>query len=166
MSNQTTVYLCREGAVLPKKSTEYSTGYDVFLPENIEIPCSIFDIWDGPTLKGCRKTYAPFDIPTGLILKPPFGYYFDIVLRSSTPKKLPGVFIPHGMGIIDSDYCGDGDEVKIRVVNLSENSYNLKKGERIAQLILRPIVHTEFKEITNEEMLVQKPRGGFGSTGL
>ena len=83
-----------------------------------------------------------------------------VALRSSTPRK-KGLHKPHGIGVIDNDYCGDEDEVKVQVFNSTDKEVVVEKGERIAQGIFVKIDKFEWDEV--EKM--GKSRGGFGSTG-
>jgi dUTP pyrophosphatase len=83
-----------------------------------------------------------------------------LALRSSTPRR-KGLLIPHGIGIIDQDYCGEGDELIIQVYNFKDEASVVLRGERIAQGVFVPVMHAEWDEVTE----VGEGRGGFGSTG-
>jgi len=100
-------------------------------------------------------------IPTGLVVKVPVGLMLMLVSRSSTPRK-KGLTKPHSIGIIDQDYCGETDELKIQVYNFTNAPVVIKKGDRIAQGIFVPVVKAEFLEVDSHN---QESRGGFGSTG-
>lgn len=100
-------------------------------------------------------------IPQNIIIQVPKNYMFIVVSRSSTPKK-KGLLIPHGIGIIDNDYQGKQDEVLFQVYNFTDEVVVVEKGERIAQGCIVPIEKAEFEEI---DMVSDKTRGGFGSTG-
>ncbi|MDQ3068995.1 MAG: dUTP diphosphatase [Acidobacteriota bacterium] len=109
-------------------------------------------------------TVAPGEVtlvPTGLIIKVPDGHFLGIFARSSTPLKR-GLMIPNGVGVVDTDYSGPGDEIKIQVYNFTAAAVHLKRGDRIAQGIIMPFVAPEWDEgePTSED------RGGFGSTGF
>ncbi len=84
-----------------------------------------------------------------------------LTLRSSTPLR-KGLLIPNGVGIIDQDYCGEGDELKIQVFNFREEAVTVARGERIAQGIFIPVMRVCWDEV--DEM--GQGRGGFGSTGV
>ena len=108
-------------------------------------------------------TVAPRQIalvPTGLIIATPRGYALIIAARSSTPIK-KGLTLPHGIGIIDHDYAGPDDELKIQVYNFTDAPVIILKNERIAQGFFIPIARAEWEEGAPEET----SRGGFGSTG-
>ncbi|MEK6853775.1 MAG: dUTP diphosphatase, partial [Nanoarchaeota archaeon] len=68
---------------------------------------------------------------------------------------------PHGIGVIDNDYCGEEDEIKVQVYNNSSNIAKVEKGERIAQGIFVKVDRFEWEETDK----MGKTRGGFGSTG-
>lgn len=108
---------------------------------------------------------APRDIqlvPTGLVIATPPGFMLMLSPRSSLPLK-KGLTMPNGPGIIDQDYCGPEDEIKIQVINLTDKPVEIKKGERIAQAIFVSIARAILEET---EITAEKSRGGFGSTGL
>lgn len=99
-------------------------------------------------------------IPTGLVIATPPGYALVITSRSSTPIK-KGLTLPHGIGLIDQDYSGAKDEIKILIHNFTDKPVSVTKGERIAQGFFTPIERAEWIEgEANSES-----RGGFGSTG-
>lgn len=100
-------------------------------------------------------------IPGNITVKTPEGYMLLVTLRSGTPSK-KSLSIPHGVGVIDQDYCGEGDEVLIQVYNFSDTSVLVRRGERIAQGIFVPILRVEWEEVE----VVSVARGGFGSTGV
>jgi len=99
-------------------------------------------------------------IPGNIIVKTPPGYMLLLALRSSTPKK-KGLIKPHGIGVIDQDYCGEEDEVKIQVYNITEARVTVERGERIAQGIFVKIEKCDW----DEQQTMGGSRGGFGSTG-
>lgn len=99
-------------------------------------------------------------IPTGLFIELPFGYEAQVRPRS-------GLAIKHGItclntpGTIDSDYRG---ELKIILINLSNEPFAIQHGERIAQMIIQPVLKATWEEvkILNES---KRGEGGFGHTG-
>lgn len=99
-------------------------------------------------------------IPANVVVETPEGYALLIASRSSTPKK-KGLTPPHGLGVIDQDYCGEEDELKIQVQNFTDSPVTVSRGEKIAQAFFTPIAKAEFVEI---EKVENKTRGGFGST--
>ena len=102
-------------------------------------------------------------IPTNLTIKVPDGYMLMITLRSSTPRKW-GVIMPQGVGIVDQDYCGPEDEIKIQVLNFRSETVIIPAGTRIAQGILVKVgIANHWINLINEDK--EESRGGFGSTG-
>ncbi len=101
-------------------------------------------------------------IPSNLVVETPKGYFLLLALRSSTPKKKPGLVVPHGIGIVDSDYRGPEDEVLIQVQNLGGEPLIIERGERFAQGAFVKIDQAEFSEL---QEVASDSRGGFGSTG-
>lgn len=131
-------------AQLPEYKTKGSAGFDLSATETVVI---------------APKTIGM--IPTGLVAKVPEGHMLMICSRSSTPIK-KGLTPPHGVGILDQDYCGPKDEIRVMVYNFLETSVTVEKGERIAQGV---IVKIEQCEIVDTPISTQESRGGFGSTG-
>lgn len=129
---------------LPRYETEGSVGFDFVAREDVIIP---------------PKTVAL--IPGNVIVEVPATYMLLISLRSSTPRK-KGLLMPHGIGVIDHDYCGPNDEIKIQVYNFTDQPVTVKRGEKIAQGIFVHIDKFEWEEV---EKIREESRGGFGSTG-
>ncbi len=129
---------------LPAYATAGSVGFDLFCREDTEV---------APRKLGF--------IPGNVIVQTPPGYMLMLTLRSGTPRR-KGLLLPHGVGIIDQDYSGEGDEVMIQVFNFREEAVTVKRGERIAQGIFVPILQVTWNEVDE----VGKGRGGFGSTGM
>lgn len=101
-------------------------------------------------------------VATGLIVEVPEQYMLVVASRSSTPRK-KGISPPHGFGIIDHDYCGPTDEIKVLVYNFTEEDVKIEKGEKIAQGVFVRVDKFEWEEV--ESMTRRESRGGFGSTG-
>jgi len=99
-------------------------------------------------------------IPTGIAVAIPKNYEIQIRPRSglAAKKKISALNTP---GTIDADYRG---EIKIILINLSKKSFMVKSGDRIAQIILCPIVKGKLQEVKNLPKTV-RGRDGFGSTG-
>jgi dUTP pyrophosphatase len=100
-------------------------------------------------------------VPTGLVIKVPEGMFLGIFARSSTPVKR-GLMVANGVGVIDSDYCGATDEVKIAVMNFTDGPVTVKTGDRIAQGIFLTAPRVEWIETA---AITEGVRGGFGSSG-
>ena len=118
-----------------------------------------FDIYSRIDLTIEPKSIAL--IPTNLIIETPAGYMLVVVPRSSTPKK-KGLSIPHGIGIIDQDYCGPNDEILYQVYNFTDSKVEITKGERVGQAAFMRVDRGEWEE---GEATNTASRGGFGSTG-
>jgi dUTP pyrophosphatase len=109
-------------------------------------------------------TVAPGEVvlvPTGLAIEVPAGLFLGIFARSSTPFKR-GLMVANGVGIVDPDYSGPHDEVKIAVLNFTRAPVRIARGDRIAQGIFLPSPRVEWEEV---DELRTESRGGFGATG-
>ena len=102
------------------------------------------------------------NISLGVSMELPKGAYAMVVPRSSTPRNW-GITMANSVGIIDNDYCGDGDVWMFPAVTIDhrETAY-IPKGTRIAQFTIFHTKSVEFEQVTS---LGNKDRGGFGSTG-
>jgi dUTP pyrophosphatase len=100
-------------------------------------------------------------LPTGIAIATPPGYMLLVTSRSSTPRR-KGLSVPHGVGVIDQDYCGDGDEILCQVYNFTDQVVEVRRGERIAQGIFVRVDRAEWDEVGS---MSAPSRGGFGSTG-
>jgi len=98
-------------------------------------------------------------VPTGLTLEIPPGFEAQVRARSGLALK-KGLALANGVGTIDADYRG---EVGVIVVNLGSEPVTITRGERIAQLVLAPVVRAVFE--TAELNGTARGAGGFGSTG-
>jgi dUTP pyrophosphatase len=128
---------------LPEYKTEGAVAFDLYSREKKDIP------------KGEIAM-----LPSNFIIEVPTGYCLILASRSGTFKK--GLRMANGIGIIDQDYHGPGDELKIVVQNFSNETVIVERGERIAQGILVPILRPEWEEA---EVIKETSRGGFGTTG-
>ena len=132
---------------------------DLPLPQYQTSGAVAFDIYSRISLSIAPKSIAK--IPTNLILAIPKGYMLSVVTRSSTPVK-KGLLIPHGMGVIDQDYCGDTDELLYQVYNFTEEEVHIERGERIGQAMFLRVDQMQWEEVDTMEA---PNRGGFGTTG-
>ena len=100
-------------------------------------------------------------VPTGLVITVPAGYVLGIFARSSTPLKR-GLMVANGVGLVDSDYCGPQDEIRIEVLNFTSAPVEIRRGDRLAQ----GVILTFARALWQEQPVPTAPtRGGFGSTG-
>ena len=106
------------------------------------------------------KPMARVLVPTGLAMEIPYGYEMQIRPRSGLALK-QGVTMVNAPGTIDSDYRG---EVGVILVNLSNQDFELRHGERIAQMVLAPVTRCAWIEVEELEE-TRRGTGGFGSTG-
>jgi dUTP pyrophosphatase len=132
-----------DSAQQPHYATAGSSGFDLCTAEVADI--------------------APGEIAlvgTGLVLAAPPGWCLLVCLRSSTPRRF-GVLQPHAVGVIDEDYCGPEDEVRLQLLNFTPAPTHIPAGSRIAQGV--------FVRTDRAQWSVHEPdpdsRGGFGSTG-
>ena len=100
-------------------------------------------------------------VPTGLFIELPEGYEMQVRPRSGLAAK-HGLSLVNAPGTIDADYRG---EIKVILVNLSNTPYELKPGERVAQLVVSQFTRVEWEPV--EELgETERGTGGFGSTGV
>ena len=99
-------------------------------------------------------------VPTGFALAVPAGYEAQVRPRSGLALHR-GVVLPNAPGTIDSDYRG---EVQVIVCNLGDEPFVVKRGDRIAQLVIAPVVQTEWQEVRALDE-TDRGDGGFGHTG-
>lgn len=99
-------------------------------------------------------------VPTGLFLELPVGYEAQVRPRSGLAAKR-GVTVLNSPGTIDADYRG---EVKVILINLGQEPFTIRRGERIAQMVIAPVTQAAW---TRVDVLDETARGagGFGSTG-
>ena len=130
---------------LPKYETLGSSGMDIAANINANI------------IIGPGKTAI---IPTGLALSIPKGFEVQIRPRSGLAAKQK-ISVLNTPGTIDADYRG---EIKVILINLGKDSFEVEKGSRIAQMVVCPVVQAQLKEV-NDLSETDRGKGGFGSTG-
>lgn len=130
----------------PKYESMGAAGLDIRLNinEEIEVPAH-------------GKTEL---LPTGLFMEIPFGYEGEIRPRSGLACK-HGVTLANSPATIDSDYRG---EIKLCLINNSNESYILSPGERVAQMLIKEVEFPTIVEVTSLSAS-ERSSGGFGSTG-
>jgi len=136
------------GLELPRYQSDGAAGLDLVAA----VPA------DAPLLlePGAREA-----IPTGLAMELPPGYEAQVRPRSGLAMK-HGVTVLNSPGTIDSDYRG---EVRVLLVNLGSEPFVVRRGERIAQLVVQPVLRAELKLVA-ETSATRRGAGGFGSTGV
>ena len=133
-------------APLPKRQTAGSAGYDVRAANPEPIVLS----------PGARAA-----IPTGLVFSIPPGYEVQVRPRSGLALK-HGIILPNSPGTIDPDYRG---ELKVILMNLGEEAFVVRPGDRIAQLIVARFETVEWQEVAELDE-TSRSSGGFGHTGV
>jgi dUTP pyrophosphatase len=132
-----------EGLALPAYATEGAAGMDVLSAESVSLA------------PGARHAVA-----TGLSLAIPPGYEVQVRPRSGLALK-HGITVPNAPGTIDSDYRG---ELKVILINHGNEPFAIERGDRVAQLVLAPVVRAVWAEVGGLSD-TERGAGGFGSTG-
>ena len=132
-----------EGLPLPAYATSGAAGMDVVAAEDVTLE------------PGARNPVA-----TGLALAIPQGYEIQVRPRSGLAVK-HGISVPNSPGTIDSDYRG---ELKVILINHGDQAFAIQRGDRVAQLVLAPVVQAAWLEV-DELDETTRGEGGFGSTG-
>jgi dUTP pyrophosphatase len=136
-----------EGLALPAYQTEHAAGLDLVAAVAEQAPVTL--------APGARAL-----VPTGLAIALPAGFEGQVRPRSGLALK-HGLTVLNSPGTIDADYRG---EVSVILINLGSEPFVIRRGERIAQLIVAPVVRAQ---LTLAVALTETSRnaGGFGSTG-
>ena len=132
------------GAKAPAYATAGSAGLDL---------CSLEDVALAPME---RKR-----VRTGVRVAIPFGYEGQVRPRSGLALNA-GIGMVNSVGTIDSDYRG---EIGVLLINFSSETANITAGERIAQLVICPVVHAVVEAVEDFPLDTPRGEGGFGSTG-
>jgi dUTP pyrophosphatase len=132
---------------LPAYQTKGAAGLDLLAALDVQTPMTL--------APGARVL-----VPTGLIIELPPGYEAQVRPRSGLALNY-GVTVLNSPGTIDCDYRG---EVRVILANLGQAPFEIRRGERIAQLVVSPVTHAELVEMS-EVTETARGAGGFGSTG-
>ena len=132
-----------QGLGLPAYATEGAAGMDVVSAEDVTIAPA-----------------ARHAVATGLALAIPPGFEVQVRPRSGLALK-HGITVPNTPGTIDSDYRG---ELKVILINLGSEPFEIRRGDRVAQLVLAPVVQAGWIEVEHLDETA-RGAGGFGSTG-
>lgn len=130
-------------AILPTRAKAHDAGFDLYADQ---------DRWVVP---GCPET-----VPTGIALALPEGTVGMVCSRSGLAAK-HGIFVLNAPGIIDSGYRG---EVGVVLANHTSTPYQVRAGDRIAQLVITPVLTPAVVEVDELEA-TDRGTGGFGSSG-
>ena len=140
-----------EGAILPTRAHETDAGLDLYTPDDVVVVGSSSDVWDEVADIGSAT------IDTGVHVEIPNGYVGFI-------KSKSGLNVKHGLtaeGVIDCGYTGS---IVVKLYNHTSNDYHFKAGDKIAQLVLLPIIPPDLEVVDSLED-TERGDGGFGSTG-
>jgi len=130
-------------AIIPTTGTSLSAGYDLYCVDEAIIEPQTSNL-----------------MHTGIAMEIPEGYFGAVFARSGLASKF-GLRPANCVGVIDADYRG---EIMVPLRNDSKETREIKKGERIAQLVIMPFLKVEFNEV-NELDCTERNEKGFGSTG-
>ena len=131
---------------LPHYATPGSAGLDLLAATDVEIEL---------------KPGARMAIPTGIAIELPLGVEAQVRPRSGLAVK-NGVTVLNAPGTIDADYRG---EIKVPLINLGAEPFVIRRGDRIAQLVVAPFVQVAWDEVDSLDATT-RGTGGFGSTGV
>ena len=131
------------GLPLPAYATPGAAGMDVVSAEDVTL-----------------RPGARLAVATGFAMAIPDGYEVQVRPRSGLALK-HGISVPNAPGTIDSDYRG---ELKVILINLSQDDFPIQRGDRIAQLVLAPVTVAAWQEV-DALPDTERGTGGFGSTG-
>lgn len=134
-----------EGLELPRAATPGSAGVDLAAAVEGELTLT----------PGAREA-----VPTGFSLAIPQGFEGQVRARSGNALR-SGIVVPNAPGTIDSDYRG---ELKVILMNAGSEPFVIKRGDRIAQLIIAPVARSVFDEVEDLDE-TERGEGGFGHTG-
>lgn len=136
----------RENAIIPKRATAGSAGLDL---------CACID--EPLTVKAGERAV----IPSGIAIALESSEVVALVFARSGLAIKHGISLSNSVGVIDSDYRG---EICVGIINTSREDYTVNPGERIAQLVLTPVIPAEPVEVESLDE-TKRGAGGFGSTG-
>lgn len=142
MSLEVKIKRLDESLPLPVYQTEGSSGLDLYASKDCILASGSFKM-----------------IPTGVALEIPYGYEGEVRARSGLASKF-GIGVLNSPGTIDSDYRG---EIKVILFNFGKKDFEIKKGNRIAQLIITKVEKVNLVE-ADELNTTKRENGGFGST--
>lgn len=128
---------------LPKTHTDRAAAFDLYTRETTTVPA---------------RSIAY--VPLNNVIATPDGYFLMLAARSGLHKR--GLMLANGIGIIDPDFAGDGDELKGVVYNFTDADVTVEKGDRLIQGCFIKVNEWSWEEV---EKMPHKDRGAFGTTG-
>jgi dUTP pyrophosphatase len=129
---------------LPEYKTGGAAAMDTYVREDVTIPAHGIG-------------YAKLNFA----IKIPKGHVTLLAARSSLHKR--GLMMGNGIGVLDEDYCGDNDEYMAILYNFTNEPVEVKRGERVAQIMVIPVDRVTLHEVAS---LNTQDRGGLGTTGI
>lgn len=136
-----------ESAIIPKKATKGSAGYDLFACLDHDVQIKIGDL---------------VDIPCGVSMELPSSNYAAFIFPRSGLGFKYGIVLSNGVGVIDSDYRG---EIRVSLSRIAVGDpYLIKNGDRIAQMVIMKVENVKFGLVESLENTI-RGKNGFGSTG-
>lgn len=133
-------------AIIPKYETQGASGVDISANINEDLTLA---------------TNKSILVPTGIAVSIPQGFEIQIRPRSGLAAK-KGISVLNTPGTIDADYRG---EIKVILINHGNEPFIIRNGDRIAQMVVCPIVQAKFEQV-DELSDTERGSGGFGSTGV
>lgn len=135
---------CREDAIVPTRGSAQASGLDLYAVEDTYIDNGVTQL-----------------VKTGITFVIPEGYEIQVRPRSGLSLKTR-LRIPNAPGTVDADYTG---ECCVIMENVDSEGYQIRRGDRIAQAVLCPVVLPDLEEVTELDE-TERGAGGFGSTGV
>lgn len=129
------------------------------LPEYKTAGAAAMDLCVRETKIVAPRTTEVFSL--NVAIKPPPGHFVLMAARSSLQKR--GLMLANGVGILDEDYAGDNDEYHAALYNFTDEPVEVKRGERVTQIMMLPYDTVNLKEVAS---LGTPDRGAYGTTGL
>ena len=147
-------------ASVPVRITQLRGARDLPLPARATPGSAGFDLHAALEKDLLLKPGDRALVPTGLAIAVPAGYEVQVRPRSGLALR-HGVVLPNAPGTIDSDYRG---EIRVIVMNAGDEPYTLRRGDRVAQLVVAPVAAAVFDEVDSLDE-TERGSGGFGHTG-
>ena len=173
MTKRLRVHLLHEDAKLPTYAHPDDSGMDIYAVKDVVVYSSlqfiegalrmlgIFDYASWLDNKELLTEYTHSNwtiVPTGISAEVPEGYELQVRSKSGLAAS-HGIFVLNSPGTIDEGYRG---EIKVILANVGYEDYEVKKGQKIAQMVLCPVEKAEIVSMND----FQRGQGGFGSTGV
>lgn len=145
----------RPTAISPKRATAGAAGYDLYVPSD-----SFVALPGGKEIQDGLLSHSNVLVRIGWAAAIPKGYVGLICPRSGLSLK-EGITVGNGPGVVDSDYRG---EIGVILHNTGRNPFAIRGGDRIAQLVIVPVMEMQIK-VVNDLDSTHRDENGFGSTG-